>query len=91
VTTYVLEGAVGAGLVKSLTARMPAVGGLPARLVLLVALGRASRVARAPRGHRLGRCLEELRSFAEELDRKVDLAGNLRPSVLRRHNRKSVD
>ena len=60
-------------------------------LVLLVALGRASRVARAPRGHRLGRCLEELRSFAEELDRKVDLAGNLRPSVLRRHKRKSVD
>ncbi len=33
----------------------------------------------------------ELRSFAEELDRKVDLAGNRRPSVLRRHKRKSVD
>jgi hypothetical protein len=69
---------------------MPAVRRLPARRALLIALDWSTRVARAPRGRRLGRRLDELRSFAEEQDRKVDLAGNLRPSVLRRHKRKSV-
>ncbi len=37
-----------------------------------------AKVARAPLG-RFGRRLEKLRSFADELDRKVDLPGNLRP------------
>ena len=38
--------------------------------------------------HRRG--IEELRSFAEELDRKIDLAGNLRLRVfLRRHKNES--
>jgi hypothetical protein len=44
----------------------------------------------APRVCHLGRPLHKLRSFAEELDRKVDLTGNVRPRVLRRHRRKSV-
>ena len=69
---------------------MPAVRRLPALRALLIALAWATRVARAPRGRRLLRRLDKLRGFAEEQDREIDLAGNLRPSVLRRHKRKSV-
>jgi hypothetical protein len=54
---------------------MPAVRRLPARRALLIALDWSTQVARAPCGRRLGRRLDELRSFAEEQDRKVDLDG----------------
>jgi hypothetical protein len=56
--------------------------------VLLVALVSAADVARSPSGRRLGRLLQKLRALADELDREVDLAGNLRPRVLRRHKTK---
>ena len=54
---------------------------------LLGVLVRAVREARARRGRRFVGRLQKLRGFAEELDREIDLADNLRLRNLRRHRR----